>query len=99
MPVHYKSNIRMPKSKPKGLTEKQKANLPKALQKAILAKRKGMKAPAKEAKDSLTPAMEKKLKEHSQHHSAKHMSMMRKDIKAGMTFTKAHNKAQKMVGK
>ena len=31
------------------LTEKQKANLPKALQKAILAKHKGKKAPMKKA--------------------------------------------------
>ena len=40
-----------------------------------------------------------KLKEHSKHHSAKHMAMMRKDIKAGMSFTAAHRKAMKLVGK
>jgi hypothetical protein len=94
MPTHYKSNIRMPKSK--GLTEKQKKNLPKALQQAILGKK---KAPAKEAKGSLSPAMEKKLKDASKNHSVKHMNMMRKDIKGGMSFMKAHNKALKMVGK
>ena len=46
-----------------------------------------------------TTSINDKLKEHSKHHSKKHMSMMRKDIKAGMSFTKAHNKAKKMVGK
>ncbi len=58
------------------------------------------KAPAKKVvKGKLTEAQMKKLKEHSQHHTPKHMAMMRKDMKAGMSFTKAHNKAQKMVGK
>ena len=46
-----------------------------------------------------TTSINEKLKEHSKHHSKKHMAMMRKDIKAGMSFTKAHNKAKKMVGK
>jgi hypothetical protein len=41
----------------------------------------------------------KKLKEHSKNHTSKHMAMMRKDMKAGMSFTKAHNKAKKLVGK
>ena len=40
-----------------------------------------------------------KLKEHSKHHSSKHMAMMKKDIKKGMSFSAAHKKAQKMVGK
>lgn len=40
-----------------------------------------------------------KLKEHSKHHSAKHMSQMKKDIKSGMSFTAAHRKAMKSVGK
>lgn len=44
------------------------------------------------------PNMNDKLKEHAKHHSAKHIRMMKKDIKAGMSFTKAHNKAKKMVG-
>jgi predicted phosphoadenosine phosphosulfate sulfurtransferase len=41
----------------------------------------------------------KKLKEHSKHHSSKHMAMMKKDMKSGMSFTAAHKKAQKAVGK
>ena len=40
-----------------------------------------------------------KLKEHSKHHSSKHMTMMKKDIKKGMSFSAAHKKAQKAVGK
>ena len=47
----------------------------------------------------LSDAQNKKLKEHSKHHSSKHMAMMRKDMKSGMSFTAAHKKAQKMVGK
>jgi len=58
-------------------------------------KPKGMSKPVKKK----TTSMADKLKEHSKHHSKKHMAMMRKDIKAGMSFTKAHNKAKKMVGK
>ena len=52
----------------------------------------------KAKKTGLTPAQEKKLKEHSKHHSSKHMAMMRKDMKNGLSFTKAHNKAKKAVG-
>lgn len=43
--------------------------------------------------------MSQRLQKHSAHHSKKHMSMMRKDIKAGMSFSAAHKKAQKAVGK
>lgn len=60
----------------------------------------GKKVSAKKVvKGKLSESQMKKLKEHSQDHSAKHMAMMRKDMKAGMSFTKAHNKAKKMVGK
>jgi len=58
-------------------------------------KPKGMSKPVKKK----TTSMADKLKEHSKHHSKKHMDMMRKDIKDGMSFTKAHNRAKKMVGK
>ena len=40
-----------------------------------------------------------KLREHSKHHTKKHMDMMKKDMKAGMSFNAAHKKAQKLVGK
>ena len=39
------------------------------------------------------------LKKHSEHHSVKHMDMMKKEMKNGKSFTKAHNKAQKKIGK
>lgn len=43
--------------------------------------------------------MSQRLQKHSAHHSKKHMTMMRKDIKGGMSFSAAHKKAQKAVGK
>jgi hypothetical protein len=39
------------------------------------------------------------LKKHSVHHSVKHMAMMRKLMKQGDSFTVAHKKAKKEVGK
>ena len=40
-----------------------------------------------------------KLSRHKFSHTSKHISMMRKDMKAGMSFTAAHNKAMEEVGK
>tara|TARA_R100000805_G_C3625209_1_gene133706 strand:+ start:2869 stop:3066 length:198 start_codon:yes stop_codon:yes gene_type:complete len=56
------------------------------------------KPPVKKLKQ-LTEAQEKRLKKHSAHHSKKHMNMMIKDMKMGMSFKRAHEKAQKKVGK
>jgi hypothetical protein len=39
------------------------------------------------------------LKSHSKHHTKQHMSFMRKLIKEGSTFTSAHSKAMKKIGK
>ena len=50
-------------------------------------------------KKKLTKRQENTLKKHSVHHSKKHMAMMRKEMRAGTSFTQAHKKAQKMVGK
>ena len=47
----------------------------------------------------LTDKQNSTLKKHSVHHSKKHMSMMKKEMRAGKSFTAAHKKAQKMVGK
>jgi len=47
----------------------------------------------------MTQNQRDKLKEHSKHHSAKHIASMRKDMKNGMSFRASHNKAMKMVGK
>ena len=48
---------------------------------------------------ALTKRQQDTLKKHSKHLSAKHMAMMRKDMRAGMSFSAAHKKAQKAVGK
>ena len=40
-----------------------------------------------------------RLKEHSKHHTTKHITIMKKMMKGGVSFTKAHNVAKKMVGK
>tara|TARA_Y100000289_G_C3799039_1_gene87974 strand:- start:351 stop:512 length:162 start_codon:yes stop_codon:yes gene_type:complete len=47
----------------------------------------------------LTARQQATLKKHAEHHTSKHMAMMRKEMRAGKTFTQAHKKAQKMVGK
>ena len=47
----------------------------------------------------LTDKQKKTLKKHSVHHSKKHMAMMKKEMRAGKSFTAAHKKAQRMVGK
>jgi|TARA_Y100000994_G_scaffold245533_1_gene247306 hypothetical protein len=51
------------------------------------------------AAKKLTSRQEATLKKHSKHHSTKHMAMMRREMKAGSTFTAAHKKAMKKVGK
>ena len=38
------------------------------------------------------------LKRHSSHHSAKHMTEMKKHMRKGKTFTEAHKIAMKKVG-
>lgn len=40
-----------------------------------------------------------KLQEASEHHSRKHMAMMRKLMKEGMSFSAAHRRATTKVGK
>jgi len=47
----------------------------------------------------LTKRQKETLKKHSVHHSAKHMSEMKKAMKTGRTFTEAHKDAMKKVGK
>jgi len=47
----------------------------------------------------LTDRQKSTLKKHSVHHSKKHMAMMRKEMRAGKSFTAAHKKAKKLVGK
>ena len=47
----------------------------------------------------LTTRQKNLLEKHSEHHSDKHMEFMKRRMRAGDTFTQAHNKAQAMVGK
>ena len=50
-------------------------------------------------KKGLTKRQEASMKRHSKHHTAKHMTEMRKMMRAGKTFTQAHKGAMKKVGK
>ena len=51
-------------------------------------------------KNFLTDAMVKRLREHSKHHTIKHMkSMVYKIEKLGMSFSKAHSETMKKYGK
>lgn len=43
--------------------------------------------------------VKEKLAKHATHHTAKHMIMMRKLIRDGMSFSDAHRKTQKIIGK
>ena len=47
----------------------------------------------------LTQRQKAMLKKHQAHHTAKHMAMMRRDMRAGKTFQAAHAKAQRQVGR
>ena len=47
----------------------------------------------------LTQRQKDTLKRHQKHHTAKHMTEMRKMMRAGKTFTQAHKSAMKKVGK
>tara|TARA_R100001440_G_scaffold26308_1_gene42817 strand:+ start:49 stop:207 length:159 start_codon:yes stop_codon:yes gene_type:complete len=47
---------------------------------------------------TLTQRQKDTLKRHSKHHTAKHMTEMRKAMRMGKTFTQAHKMAMKKVG-
>ena len=61
----------------------------------VLAKNKYKKKEKKE----LTDRQKETLKRHASHHTAKHMAIMKKCMRMGETFTQAHKKAMKEVGK
>tara|TARA_R100001443_G_scaffold17795_4_gene28381 strand:- start:22824 stop:22985 length:162 start_codon:yes stop_codon:yes gene_type:complete len=50
-------------------------------------------------KKQLTQRQKDTLARHSEHHTKKHMSEMRKLMKDGKTFTASHKIAMKKVGK
>jgi len=47
----------------------------------------------------LKKRQEDAMKRHSEHHSKKHMDLMKKLMNEGKTFTEAHKLAMKKVGK
>ena len=47
----------------------------------------------------ITKRQEDALEKHSEHHTAKHMAMMRKLMREGKTFTDAHRLTQKAIGR
>jgi hypothetical protein len=47
----------------------------------------------------LTDRQKTTLKKHSDHHSKKHMDMMKRLMRNGKTFSVAHKQAMKKVGK
>ena len=50
-------------------------------------------------KKSLTKRQKTTLKRHKKHHTAKHMTAMRKAMSRGKTITQAHKLAMKKVGR
>jgi len=50
-------------------------------------------------KRKLTKKQTEALNKHSKLHTSRHMAFMRKKMKEGTTFTKAHKDAMKKVGK
>ena len=51
------------------------------------------------ANKELTKKQKETMAKHSKHHSAKHMKQMKAEIKRGSSFTAAHKKAMRKVGK
>ena len=47
----------------------------------------------------LTTRQKNKLKEHSVHHTKGHMDFMKRLMRSGVSFTRAHREAQRRVGK
>ena len=52
----------------------------------------------KTTNNTLSQKQKEQLKAHKMNHTPKHMAMMRKLMKEGMSFTKAHNKTKKEIG-
>lgn len=50
-------------------------------------------------KNFLSDAMVKKLREHSKHHTVKHMRSMVGKMEKGMTFSQSHQATMKKYGK
>tara|TARA_R100001591_G_C4245504_1_gene155754 strand:- start:391 stop:543 length:153 start_codon:yes stop_codon:yes gene_type:complete len=48
---------------------------------------------------ALTKKQKEMLKKHKEHHTEKHMAMMKELMRNGLTFKKAHNITMKYIGK
>ena len=48
---------------------------------------------------ALTKKQKDMLKQHKEHHTAKHMAMMKELMRNGFSFKKAHNFTMKYIGK
>ena len=75
-----------------------KVNYPKKLERKSVLSAMVIRSYAKN-KNFLTDAMVKKLKEHSKHHTNKHMKQMVVQMEGGDSFANSHKKAQKKIGK
>ena len=53
----------------------------------------------KTTKRSLTQKQKEMMKRHQKHHTKKHMDYMKDQMKKGVSFATAHNKALKTIGK
>ena len=47
----------------------------------------------------LTEGQKKKLEKHADHHTKKHLDLMKRLMRQGLTFNEAHKIAQSRVGK
>ena len=57
------------------------------------------KKPATKIKKNLTERQKAQLKEHSVHHTSKHMNKMKLLMREGKSFKQSHAIAMKLVGK
>ena len=57
------------------------------------------KKPATKIKKNLTERQKVQLKEHSVHHTTKHINKMKILMRGGKSFKQSHMIAQRMVGK
>ena len=57
------------------------------------------KKPATKIKKNLTERQKVQLKEHSVHHTTKHMNKMKILMREGKSFKQSHAIAMKMIGK
>tara|TARA_Y100001938_G_C8023264_1_gene396534 strand:+ start:66 stop:239 length:174 start_codon:yes stop_codon:yes gene_type:complete len=53
----------------------------------------------KKVKKALTKRQENALARHAEHHTQKHMTMMKRLMRSGMTFAAAHKETMKKIGK